>query len=381
MKTAYQYNLAEQPKADIKRSTFVIRHSHKTTGNGGFLIPIFNCEVLPGDTFKVEGTVFARLTSAIAPPMDNLYLDTFWFFVPYRLLWNNWKRFCGEQEDPEDHIDYLVPQVELKPEHRQVHSLANYFGIPMPLRPLGSDPQDPDLSVNALPFRAYNLIWNEWFRDQDLQHSRPVNFYFDGPDNPANYQLLKRCKRPDYFTTCRPWPQKGEAVSILGGAGEISVVGNGNALGFSGGHYLGVTNAEYGKTAIYDPVNDDFVPTSGAGITDPSTWPQTTIFDGKFVGVSQNPERSGLVARLNSAVEMTVNKLREAFAMQRFLEKCARGGTRYIEILRTHFGVISSDMRQQRPEFLCATTTDVLFREVAQTSATEGKSLLHGSVD
>lgn len=371
MKTAYQYNLAQNPKADIRRSTFRIPHSHKTTGNAGFLIPIFQAEVLPGDTFRMEGTVFARLSSALVPPMDTLYLDTFWFYIPYRLVWRNWKKFCGEQESPEDSIDYLVPQVVLKAEHREVHQIANYLGIPLPY---GTG--DKELSVNALPFRCYNLVYNEWFRDQDLMVNVPVNQLSDGPDTPANYQLLKRAKRPDYFTTCRPWPQKGDEVTILAGAGEIPVVGNGQALGLSGGNFLGLTNAEYGKLAAYDPVDDDLVPDSGDGITDPSPWPQNNLFDGKFIGVTRQVDRSGLVAQLSSDVEMTVNKLREAFAMQRFLEKCARGGTRYTEILRTHFGVISSDMRQQRPEFLCATSTVVNFQEIPQTSATEGSQHL-----
>lgn len=194
-----KHSFSQVPKAEIPRSSFDRSHGHKTTFNAGFLVPILVDEVLPGDTFKSTMTGFARLATPIFPIMDNLFMDTHFFAVPIRLIWDNWAKFNGEQTDPGDSTDFVVPQM-ISPSATgyTVASLSDYLGIP---------PGMPDLTHSSLFHRAYNLIYNTWYRDQNLQDSVVVD-RDDGPDTPADYVLLRRGKRHDYFTSALPWPQK-----------------------------------------------------------------------------------------------------------------------------------------------------------------------------
>ena len=185
------HTFSRAPQATIPRSKFNRSHGVKTTFNEGFLVPILVDEILPGDTFNLKMHAFARMATPIFPIMDNLYLESFFFAVPYRLVWNNWEKFNGYQVNPGDSTDFTVPQIT-GPEASGVvvGSLADYMGIP---------PGILNLKFNALHFRAYNLIWNEWFRDENMQDSVPVNLG-DGPDTYTDYTLLRRGKRYDYFT-------------------------------------------------------------------------------------------------------------------------------------------------------------------------------------
>jgi len=360
-KSVNVHQFAMIPRADIPRSKFRMQSGHKTSFDSSFLVPIYVDEVLPGDTFSMNATVFARLATPIFPFMDNVYLDTFWFFVPNRLVWNNWQKFQGEQEDPGDSIDYTVPQlVATGGEGGQLiesMTLFDYFGIPV----------TPDgwlagreIRINALVPRAYNLIYNEWFRDQNLQPSVFVE-KGDGPDTWSNYNLLRRGKRPDYFTGCLPWPQKGEAVSMpIGTSANVipSVTGlpSFNVAGAGGNPFnLGATN---------NTGDEGHVGLTKAGVffSDPGT-------DGVMTW-----QDTGLVADLSTATAATINQLRQAFQIQRLLERDARGGTRYVEILYQHFGVRSPDARLQRPEYLGGSSSAISINPVQQTSATDAST-------
>ena len=204
MKSTSVHRFTEIPDANIPRSSFNRSHGLKTTFDSGYLVPIFVDEALPGDTMNLNMAAFTRLATPINPFMDNLHVSTFFFAVPYRLIWDNWQKFMGEQDNPGDSTDFQVPQmVSPATTGYKAQELSDYFGIPTGI---------PDLSHSSLYHRAYNLIYNEWFRDQNLQNSVLVD-KGDGPDDAANYVLLRRGKRHDYFTSCLPWPQKGPAVS------------------------------------------------------------------------------------------------------------------------------------------------------------------------
>ncbi|AXH72211.1 MAG: major capsid protein [Microviridae sp.] len=338
---------SQVPVADIPRSRFNRSHGHKTTFDVANLIPIYVDEALPGDTFQVKCTAFARLATPIFPIMDNIYLDFFFFAVPNRLLWDKWERFMGEQPNPGDSIDFLVPQATSPTGVGwQVNTLGDYFGLPTTFT---------NLVANALPFRAYNLIWNEWFRDQNLQ-ARAPEYIGDGPDPAAtaaaDYAIRKRGKRHDYFTSCLPWPQKGTAASIFPGTGSTAPV------------IAGPTNTPLFSSADGFTINQQL--SRAAGIPGPTTVGATT----SGVSLLRWGAQTGLVADLSQSVATTINQLRQAFAVQRLLERDARGGTRYVELLKSHFGVVSPDFRLQRPEFLGGGTIPVNINPVSQTSAT-----------
>lgn len=333
------------PRAEIPRSSFTMQNAHKTTFNGGLLVPVYLQEVLPGDTFSVKMTAFCRLATPIYPVMDNMYLESFFFFVPNRLVWNNWQRFMGERDpDPDSSIDFLVPQVEFGEGVTAASgTIWDYFGIPT-----GID----SISMNAMPFRAYNLIWNEWFRDQNLQDSVLVQ-KDDGPD--GDYQLLRRGKRHDYFTSCLPWPQKGEAVPLPL---------QGNAPVITGADISTLSGVQMTFRDVAGAVpSAGLLSTSGGtgGVvnqTGGSTGPFTTL------------QPANLYADLSEVTATTINALRSAFQIQRLLERDARGGTRYTELVRSHFGVVSPDSRLQRPEYLGGGVSPVNISPVAQTSGT-----------
>lgn len=363
------------PAPQIQRSVFNRTHGHKTTFNAGYLIPFFVDEILPGDTMSLNAQIFARLSTLIFPIMDNVFLDTFYFFVPNRLVWNNWEKFQGAQDDPGDSTDFELPVVT-DGESLTVtsNSLLDYFGIPVGVE------MDASESPMALATRAYNLIWNEWFRDQNLQDSVVVDLD-DGPDSISDYVLLRRGKRHDYFTSCLPYPQRGDAVAIpLGGSapitGIIPVAGNGTLGLFlnngDSGYRIGTANGQ------------NYLAVDPAG-TPGNIGDALTVAGGsadKIAGFSSDPAETGLrgsmaftgatlAADLSAATAATVNQLREAFAVQQILETDARGGTRYVEHLRAHWGVVSPDFRLQRPEYLGGSSQRVDVRGVAQTSSTD----------
>lgn len=353
---------------DISRSKFNRNHSLKTSFNVGDVVPFYVDEVLPGDTFQLKTSLVARMQTLITPMMDNIYLDTYFFFVPNRLTWNHWKEFNGENTQSAWYpsVEYSVPQLTAPADSGwTIGTLADYFGIPTGVA---------GLSVNALPFRAYALIMNEWFRDENL--SDPLSVPVDDATvvgvNTGNYITdvakgglpFKAAKYHDYFTSCLPAPQKGPDVLIPSAtAGEYPVVTRATPVSKdlatahsfdwyqdrpSGPDFAVGTQMAIGTgistNSVNSPNNDNY-----------NVWP------------------ANLYAIASGGLGATINQLRMAFQIQKLYERDARGGTRYIEILKSHFGVTSPDARLQRPEYLGGNRIPININQVVQSSATSAE--------
>ena len=341
----------EVPHADIQRSTFDRSFGHKTTFDAGELIPIYADEMLPGDTFSCKLTAFARLATPIHPTMDNAFMDTQFFSVPLRLIWDDFEEFMGEtktytasgsarlDETPDFTVAAPVaPTITAGGTGEAEGSLADYLGVPT---------KQAGLVFSALWHRAYTLIWNDWFRDENLQKQATLDTT-SGADSTA-YAILNRGKRHDYFTSALPWPQKGADVTLpLGTSANIHAPGP-----------VGDAAAANAPT-VYSDV-DSAVRVLGTVGTN-------NVYIKDDTGQSASNQ---LYADLSNATAATINQLRLAFATQKFLERQARSGSRYIEVIKGHFNVTSPDARLQRPQYLGGGSSPVNISPVAQTSSTD----------
>lgn len=370
MKSSLTNRFRDLPTAELPRSRFTRPFGSKHTIDSGYLVPIFWEEVVPGDTHMLNTTLFGRLPATVVPVMDNLYLDLFFFFVPNRLIWDNFEKFMGAQDNPGDSIDFLEPQITSGNTGFPRYGILDNLGIP---------PEIGNLSVTAKFTRAYNLIWNEWFRTEYLQDSVKVD-KGDGPDNIEDYVLLRRGKRHDYMTTALPTPQKGPGVELSLSSSSAPVTLTSNAVNvFGTGKTLGMTNGtnNYGFLSASQAI----VMSQPLYNVDVGTDSSSYQHNLNGLGVTTNASKSGLtgklvstqgVADLSQVTAVTINSLRTAFAMQHFLELENRGGSRYTEILQNFFNVTSPDARLQRPEYIGGSTTRIVSHPVAQTSATDG---------
>lgn len=347
------HDFARVPSVGVERSVFDRSHGYKTTFDAGQLVPVYVDEVLPGDTFTLQMTAFARLTTPLKPLMDNMYLDSFFFFVPYRLVWSNFVKFMGEQTNPGDSISYTIPVINNMPATGYViGTLYDYFGLPT----AGTPGPTVAINYNALPLRAYDLIYNQWFRDENLINSVSISTG-DGPDNPSAVRTPpKRGKRHDYFTSCLPFLQKGTAVSLpFSGAALVK-----SSLA------AGVTGAQ--NPYLLSKVTDGTAATVSKvlGVGSSSTLSSSA---GAHTG-AENVYINNLYADMSSGVSALINDLRLAVQTQRFLERDARGGTRYTELIFSHFRVKSPDARLQRSEYLGGGSTPVNITPIVQQTQT-----------
>lgn len=397
------------PRVDISRSRFDRSSSVKTTFNTGDIVPFFLEEVLPGDTFNVKTSKVVRMQTLLTPLMDNLYLDTYYFFVPNRLVWQHWKEFCGENTEsawiPE--TEYAMPQITSPADTGwEVGTIADYFGIPTGVA---------NLSVSALPFRAYALIMNEWFRDENLQDPLvvPVDDATVAGVNSATFvtdvakggKPYKAAKYHDYFTSALPTPQKGPDVSIPVSLGsKLPVYGTGDPLYLTDGNFtypflsvgqslgsVSMTGTAIANSGATGSKVGDIYANGNAFYSEANSGGGSANWKGKVMGVPTKEKMdslavpgvvgSGLVAVNDGAVSVaTINQLRLAFQIQKFYERQARGGSRYTEVVRSFFGVTSPDARLQRPEYLGGNRVPININQVIQQSGTESATTPQGTV-
>lgn len=366
------HKFSQVPQATIQRSSFKRNHGYKTTFDGGFLIPIFLDEALPGDTFNLRMQAFVRLATPLKPIMDNLWLDTFFFAVPYRLVWENWEKFNGSQDKPGDSTSFTIPQATVPTAGYITGRLQDYFGLPV-LVAAGS----PAWSHSALPTRAYYKIFNEWFRDENLVDqwnglgAQGTNIDIgDGPDVMpiGGTTALRRGKRHDYFTSCLPWPQKGTAIDLpLGTEAPVVVDVGGGATGIPRFHSVGSGSAAGGTIRASDSSSLSPAELSASS----GTWADNDQL---------RWEDTELVTNLSGATGATINSLRESFQIQKLLERDARGGTRYTEMIKSHFGVTSPDARLQRTEYLGGGRAPITLSPIAQSSANTSEPTPQGNL-
>jgi hypothetical protein len=348
--SSQQHQFSEVPHADIQRSTFDRSHGLKTTFNAGELVPIYVDESLPGDTFSCNLTAFSRLATPIHPTMDNAFMDTHFFAVPVRLVWDDFEEFMGETKTYkaagssrlDGTPDFTVaapvpPTITAGGSGEAEQSLSDYFGIPTKVA---------GLEFSALWHRAYTLVWNDWFRDENLQAPKTIDTT-SGTDT-TTYALLNRGKKHDYFTSALPWPQKGADVTLpLGVSADVVYDGTLNNA------------AAANRAKIWSTVDEAYGDLNAESA------------DSNYIHPLTESSGQKLYADLSSATSATINQLRLAFATQKFLEIQARGGSRYIEVIKNHFNVTSPDARLQRPEYLGGGSSPVNISPVAQTSSTD----------
>lgn len=401
LQSAMTHQFSQVPSADIPRSSFNRTHGHKTTFDAGYLVPIYVDEALPGDTFKMRMTAFARLATPIFPIMDNVYLDTFFFAVPVRLLFTNWEKLNGAQTNPGDSTDYAMPTITSPVGGWAVNSLQDYLGLPT----VGQVGAGNTITSSAIFTRAYNKIYNDWFRDENLQNSVTVDTGA-GPDTAANYTLLRRGKRHDYFTSCLPWAQKSTPVSI-GAGGFADVWGSASALPTALGNnnkapiiatYVdratdanfqasmavmlatsrapGATSAVNGANGDRDAIGWRNGTNGGGGVGNTATENASDlVFLNKTLSQTFRPTATApFQVDLTSASGLNVNDLRRVFQIQKLYERDARGGTRMVEVIRAHFGVISPDFRLGRAEFLGGGSAPINLTPIAKTSTSDATS-------
>jgi hypothetical protein len=354
-----QHSFATIPNVNIGRSKFDRSYTVKDTFDFDYLVPFYLDEIIPGDTFNVNVNVFARLATQLVPIMDNMYVDYFFFFVPNRIIFNNWEKLNGAQDNPGDSTDIILPILTTTAAEFEVGTIYDKYGLPTDVAGIAV--------ANSLPLRCYNKIWNDWFRDENLQ-DKVIENVDNGPDAMSDYTLLKRGRQKDYFTGALPWPQKGVAVELPLGtsaplAGYSPTTSNGDVFDWK-------SSAD---DTVIEPVattTPDIGYLRGGGAVPVQTrvyWGDTTGIDTDLGGAG-----STAYADLSSATAATINSLRQAFQMQSLFELDARGGTRYVEILKTHFGVTSPDFRLQRAEYLGGGESKINVHPVAQTSPTSG---------
>lgn len=346
MRRPSQHTFAQQPQMNMPRSSFDRGRAYRSTFDGGFLIPFFMDDALPGDTFTVNATIQLRLGTPLEPIMDNMIAETQYFAVPYRILYDDWEKLNGAQDDPGDPAGegaFLVPEMISAGGPARWGQLSAYLGVPLAV----------NLRHSAMWHRAYNKIWNQFYRAQDLQNSITEN-QGAGPDAEGDYQVMRRGKRHDYFSSCQPWPQKGDAVE----------------LAFGG--IIPVDSAGDGIPQFNMNVTDDYRLGTGTSAIVPTQWNKASPAGGPWDATWDDPK---LEVDLAAGTSVTINAIRNSVRIQALLERDSRGGTRYPELLQSHFQVTNPDHRMQRPEYLGGGSQPINIIPVPATSQNAGANI------